>query len=500
MKKFMVLGMIFLMFAPVFAQDEAGAGDSPLSFGGGVGTVMIGNQTYMRLRFNPELTIGKLGIGLDIDLLMTEDGGIREEDWDDWKDYINKLYYIRWSQRGDTFFAKLGAFSSYQLGKGLIFSDYTNTLSYPQERQLGLMLGGRLPVLDMQLEAFTSNITNPSILAGRVSIAPLYQSGIPLLEKLRLGTTIGYDTDQYEGITDDEEELIMNTVDTDDDGTPDVNDFDPDGDGLFTIEHLLELGFTQNQIDQLIQIGGFVDSVENLNDPLEDLNANDQLVWGVDYELPLVATKMLALSHYAELSQIDGHGYGFIFPGFYSKFAIFHLNLEYRQYEADYLAGYFDHFYDQDRAFLQFDQATGEYNIFVKEDLLEGTVATRGWYGRLRADLFNFIYAEAGYTDMYADNEDDGIKSLTGTLGVNTKIIPKLKNMEFKYYQMDVRKITHIIAPRVVIRGTLRYELAPGTNLLWEYQERYNDVNNDGEIKGDQETERNVSMGVEFKF
>jgi hypothetical protein len=356
-----------------------------------------------------------------------------------------------------------------------------------------------LNVMDMEIEGFTSNITDPSIFAGRVSVAPLHQSGIPLFDRLRLGVTAGYDSNQYEGITKDEKILIRNTIDTDGDGVPDVDDFDPDGNGKFTIDNLIRMGLTQEQIDIFID-NGWINNFENLDDPFSNLKTNDLTVLGFDYELPLVSTKMLKLSHYAEIAQIIDHGYGFIFPGFYSQFAVFHLNLEYRQYAEDYLAGYFDQFYDQDRAFLRYNNTTNQYDILVKEDTMTDNPAMRGWYGKLRADIFNFLYIEAAYTDMYADNEDAGSKSLIGTVGINTKIVPKLKNMEFKYYQTDVEKITKIIAPHVVIRGTLRYELGEGTYLLWEYQERYVDTNNDGRIEGDDETIRNVSMGVEFRF
>ena len=500
MKKTLLAVILLILAFSLFADDEPETGD-PLSFGGGVGSVIIGDQTYMRLRLTPELRMGKLGIGLDIDLLFTEDGGVRDEDWDDFQDYVNKLYYIRWSERGDVFFAKLGAFNSYDLGPGLVMNDYCNTLNYPLERQLGLMVGGKLPVMDMMVEGFTSNITDPTILAGRVTIAPLFQSGIPLLKDLRLGVTAGYDMDQYLGISAEEKETIINTVDSDNDGIPDVEDFDNDNDGLYTQDNLEEMGFTAQQILAMKAAGGiFDDDGEMLDDPLADLDEEDLAVLGFDYDLPLVDTKLLKLNHYGELAQIVDHGYGFIFPGFYSQFAFFHLNLEYRQYDENFMAGYFDHYYDMDRAFLQLNQETNKYGIFVKESLLEDLVATRGWYGKLRADIFDFLYLEAAYTDMYADGEDDGVKSLIGTAGINTKIIPKLKNMEFKYYQVDVSEITDIVAPHVIIRGTMRYELSPGTNLMWQYQERYVDIDDSGTIEGDDETERNISMGVEFKF
>jgi hypothetical protein len=72
--------------------------------------------------------------------------------------------------------------------------------------------------------------------------------------------------------------------------------------------------------------------------------------------------------------------------------------------------------------------------------------------------------------------------------------------MEFKYYQLNVPEIKEIIAPHVIVQGTVRYEMSPGTNLVWDYQERYNDINGDGKIKGSDETERNIAIGIEFRF
>ncbi|MCF7919043.1 MAG: hypothetical protein K9N06_03920 [Candidatus Cloacimonetes bacterium] len=490
MKKILIW-VLFLIFAiSLWAQDDAG----PVNMGGGVGSVIIGDHAYMRLRLNPELTLGKFGLGLDIDLLIDADGNVRKEDWDDFSDYVNKIYYIRYGSRGDNFYGKLGSFNSYSLAHGLIMNDYCNTLNYPMERQLGLMLGIGLPMMNMQIEAFTSNITDPTIFAGRLTLEPFDNSSIPIVNNIQLGTTLGYDVNQYEGLTKDERKEIR--IDTDGDGIWDRDDYDPDGDGKITEEaynQLLEEGLPE----EWIQVQEF--------DPFEDVdelsfNKSEMVIWGVDYEVPLIKTDMLILSHYAEFSQIVNHNYGIIFPGFYAKFFIFHLNLEFRQYEDDYLAGYFDHYYDQDRASAVFVPSIGNYEVVLKEERLANAMASTGWFGKLRADIFDFLYLEAGYTDMYGKDNEDGVKSLTGVAGINTKIIPKLKNMEFKYYQLDVPKIKDFVAPHVIVQGTIRYELSPGTNLVWDYQERYIDVNGDGKIKGSEETTRSVSAGVEFQF
>lgn len=492
MRRYFFITLFLFMVFSLIAQD----GEDPLNVGGGVGSVIIGDEVYMRFRLNPELTLGKLGIGLDIDLLMDADGNIREEDWDDFEDYVNKLYYIRYGNRGDNFYGKLGSFNSYSLGHGLVMNDYCNTLNYPMERQLGLMLGIGLPIMDLQTEIFTSSVTNPSLLAGRVTFEPLSGFSFPIVKDIQLGATFGYDTDQYEGLSDDERDSIK--LDSDGDSIWDEDDLDPDGDGKITQEtynYLInDLGFPAEWID----ISSGFDNEEELDELTFD--EDDVMVWAVDYEVPLVKTDLFKLSHYAEYSQIVDHNSGLIFPGFAAQIAMFELNLEYRMYEEDYIAGYFDHYYDQDRATTLFNSVTDNYDVTVKEDYIAGTEKSAGWFGKLHADIFDFMYMEAGYTDMYADDDEDDLKSLTGVAGINTKIIPKLKNMEFKYYQLDVPKIEKLIDDHVIIRGIVRLEISPGTNMLWDYQERYIDVNGDGEIEGEDETVRNISFGVEFQF
>ena len=487
-----IVWLMFLLFAfSLWAQDST----DPVNVGGGVGSVIVGDQVYMRLRLNPELTVGKLGIGLDIDLLIDAEGNVREEDWDDFEDYINKIYYIRYGSRGDNFYGRLGSFTGYSLGHGMVMNDYSNTLNYPLERQLGLMLGIGLPIMNMQIEAFTSNVTNPSLLAGRLTFEPFDNSSIPIVNNIQLGATIGIDVDQYEGLSDEERSLIK--IDSDGDGIWDDNDYDPDGDGKIThdtYDQLIAEGLPAEWID----VTGGYDGEEHLNELTFD--EDDMVVWGVDYDVPLIKSDMFVLSHYAEYSQIVDHNYGVIFPGFYAKFWVLHLNMEYRMYEDDYMAGYFDHYYDQDRANPLFNVVDDNFEVVLKESLLENTEASAGWFGKLRADIFDFMYIEASYTDMYGEEDEDNLKSLTGIAGINTKIIPKLKNMEFKYYQLDVPEIVGIVAPHAIIQGTLRYEISPGTNLLWDYQERYVDVNGDGDIEGEDETIRNVAIGVEFQF
>ncbi|MDP8203660.1 MAG: FecR family protein, partial [Candidatus Tenebribacter mawsonii] len=170
------------------AEDSSSSG--PFNMGGGVGSVMLGEETYTQIRLMPELTFGKFGLGLDIDLMIDSNGDVRTEDWDSFEDYVNKVYYLRYGERGDAFYGRLGGFKSYTLGHGLVMKDYSNMLRYPEFKQIGIQLGGNLPVAGMTAELFTSNAVKNEVLGGRLTIQPLSSTDIPLLSKLVFGGTV----------------------------------------------------------------------------------------------------------------------------------------------------------------------------------------------------------------------------------------------------------------------------------------------------------------------
>ncbi|PKL74317.1 MAG: hypothetical protein CVV27_21110, partial [Candidatus Melainabacteria bacterium HGW-Melainabacteria-1] len=118
---------------PAAPTDQAADGQSPVNFGMGAvfGAVTIDGMNYQQIGLRPELTLWRIGIGLDIHVLLDEEGKVREEDWDNWEDYLDKLYYIRFGQKGDTFFFRYGGLDWTTLGYGTLIYGYSNMLEYP---------------------------------------------------------------------------------------------------------------------------------------------------------------------------------------------------------------------------------------------------------------------------------------------------------------------------------------------------------------------------------
>ncbi len=219
------LGMFVLNFS-VTAQDNIGTESEPESgmntdFGLGL---LLGvetfdpieeggdPETFQTLALKPDLAIGKFGIGLDLVLhyRFVSDGSgfdIREEDWvpaEGWSFanflelYLPKITYMRWGNKGDTLYAKVGQIDNALIGTGFIVSQYSNTLFQPDEKIVGLNfdLDGQLfnfPYLG--IETFAGNLAHFDVFGARLYSRPLLWSGIPIIKELEWGITAASDID-----------------------------------------------------------------------------------------------------------------------------------------------------------------------------------------------------------------------------------------------------------------------------------------------------------------
>ncbi len=512
MKKIVLLVLILLPLL-LFAQMDEQADNEGTSYGmtGVVGSITIGDQTYSQIRLMPEIAIWKFGIGLDIDLLIDSDGNIRKEDWDEAEDYLHKLLFIRFAQRRDPFYFKIGSISNYTLGHGLIFNGYSNMLQYPLKRNFGGYVGVNTPLSGLGFEAYSHSIEKNEILGGRVFAKPLKVLDLPLLSNLKIGVNVGVDRNQYARFDDKNNDGIPDIyesiwLDTDGDGIPDSQDIDINGNGI--IDH--------PSVNPYVEVAypGIEAAAEEYNWDL-DMNVlrnqpvpmgEDKEIWiySVDYELPLIDYDYFKLAHYAELAMIKDYGSGLIFPGFGAKFLVFDANLEFRSFGDEFMPGFFDKLYDEQRAFVtSYPDSIGQtvFQVITKDETLKNVKASMGWYGSLGASLFDVCFLKIAYQDMYGEDVETG-KSIWGTFGVDPKLIPKLREASISYSQTNVRYIAlnQLKSPSANIVGTLSYGLSDTTFLVGRYSERYIDLDGNGKIEGVDETLTSMTFGVEFKF
>jgi hypothetical protein len=489
--------------APEPAEEEASSGGSfglaPLSMGGGIGTVGSGDEFYTQVRLLPELRFGKFGLGLDLEIMIDNEGNIRERDWDEWEDYVNKLYYLRYGYRGDKIYGRIGSIPSYTLGQGLIMKNYTNMLHYPDMKQIGLQLGGQIPIMDMQAEIFTSDVTENDILAGRISLAPLGTQPLPILKNIRFGLTAAHDTNQINGLKD-----------LDGDGYPDqFDDYPNDADWHNEVD--FNQDYYQNLYEEIFgSTTGFEDWFENsdilernpsFDDLTDQFGTKDVTIIGLDYELPLLSNKLFSLGHYAEVAKFtetdSDKAAGFIFPGFYSKFLIFQMNLEYRQYQDQFIPGFFDRIYDDQRATAYTEP---EDQVITKLDRMAEYPAAQGWYGSITSNILRILFLTIAYEDMYS--EETSNKSLWGNLSLDKSLIPRLNSAEINYMQRNFDSISklQIKSENAFVEGIVGYGISANTELKLNYRIQFVDIDNSGSIDSEEETITSMSMGVEFRF
>ena len=174
--------LLFISVYPSQAQ-EVGSLDmqtmamEQLGLTGG-GFTWIDGTPYFRTQLQPAATFGKIGVGLDLVLLLgnvaNEETGENEfkvlaengEEWNNPSNYLRALRFIRYGQPAEPFHAHFGAFDYITIGHGFIMSGYSN-----HDRR-GLRLNARFQN-KFGIETVINDIGSPSVLGGRVHYRPV---------------------------------------------------------------------------------------------------------------------------------------------------------------------------------------------------------------------------------------------------------------------------------------------------------------------------------------
>ena len=101
-------------------------------YGGGL--TFIDGDAYVQVQLQPDIPLGKIGIGLDLIFLynpyadstepqiLAEDG----ESWDSPSTWLRLIRYIRYGQPYDPFHLRFGELDYLTIGHGSIMSGYSN--------------------------------------------------------------------------------------------------------------------------------------------------------------------------------------------------------------------------------------------------------------------------------------------------------------------------------------------------------------------------------------
>ncbi len=213
---FCLLFVWVFAFTGIVSAQEASQTDFGFDLGIGAQTFQDPDSeepvTYQLLSLAPDFAFGKFGIGLDLSFHYRFTGGdggefeFREEDWVPSEEvgflelYLPKFRYIRWAERGDPLYIKLGSIDDATLGNGFIMGNYANTLFLPELRIFGMNfdIDGELfdfPYVGMQ--SFVGNLASPDVIGGRLFVRPLTWLSAPIIPHLEVGYTMVGDIDPF---------------------------------------------------------------------------------------------------------------------------------------------------------------------------------------------------------------------------------------------------------------------------------------------------------------
>ena len=489
---------------PSRPQDSGGSKlPGGIGLSASVGAAVLDGQVYNQISLRPDIPIGPFRVGLDLNFYFDADGNLREEDWDEPLDAIDKIFYLRYNSPEDPFYIRAGGLTGVTMGQGLIMDNYSNTIEYPQVRRVGLTGHREFGKLKFQgLVANLRELKNPGLLGARVSYN--------VLGPLKIGATFVIDGDQYAGIPDRDEDGVPDavddfpddstrTTDTDGDGVADKDDPDRDGDG-YTDQDL------RNNPSELNDTSGVelktVLSLKNIT--------NASSIYGVDIEYPLFNNDLIGITAYGEFAKINSfndttaYGSGFALPGVRATIGPVYLKVEYRQYTKHFIGNFYDRTYDLGRARLIWDEVGDSTIAETREDILLKPVKSplTGVFGGAALNMLDMFTFSAYFSRMKSTGADTlTFESLFGDVSINPVFIPKINKASLFYQQTNVESVFDFEkTPSTLLGWMVSYEIAPSVSLQIRSQQTYADRNGDGDVKDEGEAIKLTSIETVFTF
>ncbi|MGD1044356.1 MAG: hypothetical protein ABR936_03385 [Bacteroidota bacterium] len=198
---FMLMFLSVIVYAQLPNAAAAMMGKSGGSVPAGFGATFIDGETYYLVSISPEVAFGQLGIGLDLNLRFNTQGKLRMGDYVKFEDYLRIIRYVRWAQKGDPFYVRVGQLDYSYLGHGSIIYDYRNSASYDM-RRTGIELD--LNFEKFGFESVYSDLVGRGLLGLRGYVKPLKFTSfakVPIINNFEVGVTYARDLNQYADYT-----------------------------------------------------------------------------------------------------------------------------------------------------------------------------------------------------------------------------------------------------------------------------------------------------------
>ena len=466
--------LAFLLLAPVASSAQPSV--SMYGYSLSMGSVTVDQEQLYRLSFRPDLPLGRLGIGLDIELFVERNGDLGRRGWQAGSStqtldsVLRKIYYVRYGRPNDAVYVKIGALDDATLGYGLIMDSYRNTLHYPGIKKTGLQLRiANLVGTNIGLEGVINNLQDFQEGGALIGLR-----AFGYIADIELGVTFVADLDQYSGLRDGDSDGVPDQIDAfpddrtlaldnDSDGVPDPLDNDDDNDGLIDADP--GSGLSADITSALLGINGLpVDQDVDRHKPFNrnrvgrDFfsilggDASYALIHDLGIHLRLYGQLALLLDDDDGLSNLEAQqqgvspgnrqatGFGIAAPGLWLALGPLNGQLEFRHFRRDFDSRYFDELYELDRAHL--DLATGQAQS--KDARLGHSDDLSGFFGRskdarLGTELGSYAHVSASY--QYLTGTSDPKQQLIASASLSRKLLkyfPRLKRAYAYFHKNNI--------------------------------------------------------------
>ena len=371
-------------------------------------------QTYSKICLQPEFSIWKIDIGLDLQFYLDENGNGREEDWNSWDDVINKFLYVRYGQKGEPLYINFGGISSATIGHGIIFNRYSNMIRYPEFKKAGLIVDINTPTWG--IESITTNLIRSEVFGGRFHFRPFYSTGIFLIDKLAVGLSAGTDVD------------------------PD-NISTSSNDAVSVVAADIELPLLDTHI---LSSTLFAD--------IAQMQLGDVYVSTHSYNY----YNSVSNSSTTVSGRSENNGTGFM-TGVLGKLLFLDYKVVYKSLDNNFVDGYFDTFYEVDRTNHKADKISNT-----------GSPKKEGYYGELGYTLKKKFSIMASYEDL--TNDVNNIYPwVHAQLNVDKSLLANKFFCNFSYDKRNAQnweQIKDMNGANSLLRAELGYAISPSAMLV----------------------------------
>lgn len=171
------------------------------NFSGGIGLTWIDGKPYNAIHFRPEIAFSKIGMGLDLNLEFDANGKLNKENFNEFSDYLSIIRYVRYGNKSEPFYVRLGALDYATLGHGSIMYMYNNSPSY-DVRKVGLELDWDMDKFGF--ESVYGNFGEAGVTGLRGYVRPFKFTDlaeIPVISNFEIGASFVEDFNRYSGVS-----------------------------------------------------------------------------------------------------------------------------------------------------------------------------------------------------------------------------------------------------------------------------------------------------------